>query len=322
MGEKIARDASVTILILNYNQGRFLDQAMKSVLEQSRKPDQLLFIDDGSNLDIYELNLFIKKHSSSFSNVIDDKQNRGHTYRMNQALGLATSKHLLLLSADDWLEPQALETLLSVSTENDVVIFGNLNVCTEDVGTVKYIRPRETWQGKTARKYLHGSNPFGDILKVNNFVSGGMSLISVEALREFNGWDENVTTEDLDLWLRMGQTKTFKYVDQIIGNYRKVEGSKSRSDTGKLLDHSLIFSKHVGSGFATDIRLAYLASMRWALTVARSGRLPDVSLHRMGKVIGLHPCYLYIVLPWAAMRPIVGSVGNVFRVLRRQFFKV
>ncbi len=322
MGEKIERDTSVTILILNYNQGRFLDEAMKSVLEQSQKPDQLLFIDDGSNIDIHELNLFIEKYSVSFSHVINDGQNRGHTYRMNQALGLVTSRYLLLLSADDWLEPQALVSLLSANTENDAVVFGNLNVCTEDGATVKYIRPRETWQGKTARKYLRGSNPFEDILKVNNFISGGMSLISVEALREFNGWDENVTTEDLDLWLRMGRTKTFKYIDQVIGNYRKVEGSKSRSDTSKLLDHSMIFSKHVGSGFATDVRLAYLASMRWALTVARSGRLPDVSLHRMGKDIGVHPSYLYLVLPWAAIRPIVGSIGNVSRVLRRQYLKI
>jgi GT2 family glycosyltransferase len=236
-----------------------------------------------------------------------DGENLGHTARMNQALALASREFFLLLSADDWLEPDAIENLTSRAKESDDVVWGNLRVVNEDGSNRGYVRPRETWQGSTARKYLDGGHVFDDLLRVNSFVTGGMSLLRVSTIRNAGGWDHDVTTEDFDLWLRVGRTANFRYVDEVIGNYRQVPNSKSRNDNQKLLDQARIFSKHAGESKKLDRKLAYLAAMRWSLAVARMKRLPETTTKQMAHILGLSAWKIRVQIPKSIWIPIAGS---------------
>lgn len=301
--------APVTVLLLNYNQGKYFEQAWMSLVNQQRKPRQVIVIDDGSSGDdVAIMSKFV--HGEDFHQVlfIHDTVNRGHTARMNQALALATSEFMMLLSADDWLEPNALADLTRVAKSGVDVAWGNISVVNEDGTSRGYVRPRGNWQGPTARKYMNGGHVFNDILQVNSFVTGGMSILRVKTVREAGAWDPNVTTEDLDLWLRIGQKANFVYCDAVIGSYRQVPGSKSRKDDQKLIDQATIFSKHTGRDTFTDRGLAYLAAMRWALAVARMKRLPGVSLFKMARIMKLSWWKLYFQLPRAIFNPLFGSL--------------
>ena len=309
--------APVTVLLLNYNQGKYFEQAWNSLVQQQRKPRQVIVIDDGSTgNDVSIMSKFV--HSEDFPQVlfIHDTVNRGHTARMNQALALATSEYFMLLSADDWLEPNALADLTRMGKPDVDVVWGNIAVVNEDGSSRGYVRPRGNWQGPTARKYAKGGHVFHDILKVNSFVTGGMSIIKVKTVREAGSWDPEITTEDLDLWLRIGREANFIYLDSVIGNYRQVPGSKSRKDDHKLIDQTSIFRKHTGEDEDIDRGLAYLAAMRWALAVARTKRLPGVSLFKMARLMNLRWWKLYVQLPRAIFNPLFGSlragVRNIF----------
>lgn len=308
--------APVTVVLLNYNQGKYFEQAWTSLLEQQRKPRQVIVIDDGSTGDdVAIISKFV--HSEDFQQVlfIHDTVNRGHTARMNQALTLATSEFIMLLSADDWLEPSALADLSRAAKPDVDVVWGNISVVNEDGSSRGYVRPRSNWQGPTARKYKSGGQVFDDLLRVNSFVTGGMSILRVKTVREAGAWDPKVTTEDFDLWLRIGRTANFVYTDTVVGNYRQVPSSKSRKDDHKLIDQATIFSKHTGQDSYTDRGLAYLAAMRWALAVARMKKLPGVSLLKMARIMRLSWWKLYIQLPRAIFNPIFGSL---LAALRRQ----
>ena len=301
--------APVTVLVLNYRQVKYLGKALESISHQTFMPSQIILIDDGSSPEE------ISKIESLVDNFPElplitkfDGENLGHTERMNQALALASREFFLLLSADDWLEPDAIEYLTSRAKESDDVVWGNLRVVNEDGSNRGYVRPRENWQGSTARKYLNGGHVFDDLLRVNSFVTGGMSLLRVSTIRKAGGWDPEVTTEDFDLWLRIGKTANFRYVDEVIGNYRQVPNSKSRNDNQKLLDQARIFSKHAGESKKLDRKLAYLAAMRWSLAVARTKRIPGVSLFKMSEQMNVHWWMLHAQLPSAIFNPLFGSL--------------
>ncbi len=307
---------SITVLILNYNQTKYLTDAFQSLMNQTLLPDQIILVDDGSSEHEHKDFIDFTKKVSSFNNqmiVIDDRMNIGQTSRMNQALGAASCEFFLLLSADDWLEPDSLEVMSEAMTIGTDIVWGNLHVVNEDGSSKGYVRPRDTWQGKMANKYLDGGTVYDDILKVNNFVSGGMTLMRVSALRKHGGWDENCTTEDLDLWLRIGKESKFTYLNSTIGNYRVIANSKSRQDEQKLLDHSYIFSKHTTGNWTEDKGLAYLAAMRWAFAVFRLRKLPKTSLSDMAKIMGISKWLLYLELPKAILYPIGKSVATYLR---------
>ncbi len=306
----------ISVLLLNFNQSEYLSQAFESLMNQTLLPDQIILVDDGSNeIEHYNFIKFIESLSSCNLQiiVIDDQKNMGQTSRMNQALSLATGEFFMLLSADDWLEPNSLEVMSNAMTRDVDIVWGNLHVVNADGSSKGYVRPRDTWQGKVAIKYLDGGTVYDDILKVNNFVSGGMTLMRVSALRKHGGWDEKSTTEDLDLWLQIGQESKFRYLNSTIGNYRVLSNSKSRQDERKLKDHSYIFSKHVSGKWSKDRGFAYLAAMRWAFAVFRLRKLPKTSLSDMAKIMGISRWLLYLELPKAILNPIGKSVATFLR---------
>lgn len=310
--------APVTVLALNYRQVKYMDKALESLSLQTMMPSQIILIDDGSSSEeISSLNSLVGKYPELPLITKFDGENLGHTARMNQSLALASEEFFLLLSADDWLEPDAIENLTSGVKDADDVVWGNIRVVNEDGSDRGYVRPRENWQGSTARKYLNGGHVFDDLLRVNSFVTGGMSLLRVSTIREAGGWDPGVTTEDFDLWLRIGKTANFRYIDEVIGNYRQVPNSKSRNDNQKILDQARIFSKHAGESKHLDRNLAYLAAMRWSLAVARTRRIPGVSLFKMSKQMDIHWWKLYTQLPRAIFNPLFGSLQARLRRIGR-----
>lgn len=94
---------AVTVVITNYNHGHFLRRAVESALEQTRRPDRILVIDDGS--------------TDASSTVLDGlpspvevlrQENRGVVAARNRAIGTVDTSHIAFLDADNWLLPMFL----------------------------------------------------------------------------------------------------------------------------------------------------------------------------------------------------------------------
>ena len=307
--------ASVTVIVVNFNQARFVRDALTSIQNQSQPPEKVIVIDDGSEAsDVEVLRRLIVESKIDVQNFVHDDKNLGISARLSQVLNLVNTEWLLVLSADDELLPSSLENLIQSATDSVDVVWGDLDVINELGKSLGFSRPRDTWQGTVSRKYVTPKKPFNDLLKFNNFISGGMTLIRTQTVIDAGGWDSKITTEDLDLWLRISGSSQFLYIAKSVGRYRVVEGSKSRRDSHKLRDQALFLSKHVGISKETDRGIAYLAAMRWAFTLLRMRRIPDYSLNEMGRAIGISPVATWLQMPRAVANPIYWSV--VARVKR------
>ena len=102
----------ITVVITCYNQGKYLREAIESVLKQSYKNIEIIVIDDGST-----------DHTKF---VVDKYPQIKYIYQVNQGVSSARNKgiahsngeFICFLDADDWLLPQGLEINLQRIEEN------------------------------------------------------------------------------------------------------------------------------------------------------------------------------------------------------------
>ena len=93
----------VTVVVTCYNQGRFLPESIGSLLSQTRRPDEILLVDDGSTDNT-------RDQVRRFPEVIYIRQdNSGLAAARNTGLRRSRGDLLVFLDADDRLVPQALE---------------------------------------------------------------------------------------------------------------------------------------------------------------------------------------------------------------------
>lgn len=301
--------ASVTVIVVNFNQARFIKDAFTSIRNQTLSPEKVIIVDDGSaQTDFEDLRHLISETGIEAQSFIQDGNNLGISARLNQALKEVSTEWLLVLAADDVLLPNSIENLFDSVTDSVDVVWGDLDVMDEQGDSLEFSRPRDTWQATVSTKYKTPSKPFKDLLKFNNFIPGGMTLIRTKTVVNAGGWDSSITTEDFDLWLRISKTSQFLYIAKSVGKYRVVEGSKSRRDSHKLRDQALFLSKHARQSKKTDRGIAYLAAMRWAFTVLRMRRIPDYSLNEMARIIGVSPVTAWLQMPRAVANPLYWSV--------------
>lgn len=122
-----ASDPLVTVVIMTYNRAHLIKKAINSVLNQTLKNWKVLIIDDGSTDDTMKtVEPFLKK-----DNRIDYyrlAKNLGICRVLNIALKIVDTKYMVQLDSDDWLENNALETLLLAmenADENVALAYSN-----------------------------------------------------------------------------------------------------------------------------------------------------------------------------------------------------
>jgi glycosyltransferase involved in cell wall biosynthesis len=99
--------ADVCVIVPNYNNGRYLDEFIQSVMNSTVEPFTLLVVDDGSTDNSAEV---LKKYSSlHFLKVICLKTNQGLTTALNIALDNAKGKYIMRADPDDLLHPEKLK---------------------------------------------------------------------------------------------------------------------------------------------------------------------------------------------------------------------
>jgi hypothetical protein len=97
-----AADLTVDIVIDNYNYGRFLPEAIESALAQTHERVNVIVVDDGSTDDSREV---LRGYEDRATLVL--KENGGHASAFNAGVELCEGDVVILLDADDILEPEA-----------------------------------------------------------------------------------------------------------------------------------------------------------------------------------------------------------------------
>ena len=107
----------VTIIINNYNYGRFLRSAIESALAQTYAGTEVIVVDDGSS---DESRTIIASYGERIIPVL--KQNGGQASALNAGFARSHGSIVIFLDADDMLEPHVVERVVEHFWANPKVV--------------------------------------------------------------------------------------------------------------------------------------------------------------------------------------------------------
>src|SRR5260370_20477576 len=99
--------ALVSIIIPNYNYGRYLRIAIDSALAQTYVPVEVMVVDDGSTDNSRAV---IESYSDRITPIV--KANGGHGSALNAGYAASRGEIVIFLDADDELMPDAVEEVV------------------------------------------------------------------------------------------------------------------------------------------------------------------------------------------------------------------
>jgi glycosyltransferase involved in cell wall biosynthesis len=102
----------VSVIITCYNHGKYLSDAIRSVLKQTYRNLELLVVDDGSTDNTPEVVLGFPDASYVY------QSNSGLSAARNKGIVKSRGSYLVFLDADDWLYPDAIQTNLEYLQQN------------------------------------------------------------------------------------------------------------------------------------------------------------------------------------------------------------
>jgi hypothetical protein len=138
-----------SIIINNYNYGRFLSQAIDSALSQTYHPVEVIVVDDGSTDDSRSI-------IAGFGNQIipEYKQNGGQASAFNAGLACSRGEVIIFLDADDLLLPNTVAEVVEVFRDHPGVAKVQYRLEVIEASGARTGRLKPLW---------HQSMPAGDL---------------------------------------------------------------------------------------------------------------------------------------------------------------
>jgi glycosyltransferase involved in cell wall biosynthesis len=222
---------TVSIIIPSFQQGRFIEETIRSILLQGYPRIEIIVIDGGSKDNTIDV---LRKYSKWISYWVSEPDN-GQSDALNKGLLRATGDVLGWQNSDDIYLPNAFINLIGplIGEEKYSLSFGNLFMI-DEFGN--YIREQK--YTKFSKKCL-----IFEGLNISN-----QSAIWRKSLQEEVGFfEKNLTYEmDLDFFLRAAEVGNFKFINKTTACMRIHQDAKTQHEFSfrAIREGSLIRSKY------------------------------------------------------------------------------
>jgi glycosyltransferase involved in cell wall biosynthesis len=202
-----------------YNAGRFLREAVESVLGQTFADFEFIIIDDGStDGSAEELRAYAARDPRIKFTV---RENKGLTVTLNEALSRARGEFIARMDCDDVALPNRFAAQVAYfRAEPSIVCAGGHFELIDEKG-----------------RLLTRLRPPSDDASIQNLLLAGHTAICHpaatmrrDAVTRVGGYDPYFkTTQDLDLWLRLGEVGRLGNVPEVVLKFRQHDASVSET---------------------------------------------------------------------------------------------
>jgi len=203
----------VTIAVPSFNQGRYLDDALRSIFEQN-VPVEVFVLDGGSTDNSVEI---IRKWEHKLAGW-RSHPDKGQAAAINEGILQGKAPYVCWLNSDDWFEPDGLKRLISaIETAPEAsAVYGKCWNVIQNTGKRKPV-----WV-----------EPFSERrLAVRCIISQPATLIRRSAWLTIGGVDATLhMAMDYDLWWRLFKiVGPLKHIDAFVAVNREHEATKTKT---------------------------------------------------------------------------------------------
>ncbi len=247
--------ALVSVIVLSYNHEHFIERSLRSVLYQSFRDFEIIFIDNNSGDKSFEKGLALLQESNVFFHAEKMDTNMGISRGFNHGIiKYAEGRFIATLAGDDWWDMENLKFKTDYALEHPEVgmVYGNgysYNNKTEEINLF-YIKPSVSgWVLK-------------DLLKAPNINPQGI-LYQHALIKSIGYFDEKAKVEDRDLWYRIADKAPIGYVHKPLTFYRFNQTSNISRNIEYMREGNEYFFKKYERQYPTEIKLARLRQYQY-----------------------------------------------------------
>ena len=226
-----------SVVIPTYNQARYLNAAIQSVINQTCQDYEIIIVDNFSNDETQEV---IKKFKSEKIKVIMFNNKGVIGASRNIAIKNSNGEWIAFLDSDDiWYENKLKTMLDEIKSNHEIKVF-----CANEL--------IENFDNKKKKLWFYGpyTNSFYNSLLANgNCVSTSATIVKKDILKKdkilFDEKKQFITAEDYDFFLKIAKKGyKFKFLNQILGKrliYNESMSSKYELHKGSVYS---VLKKH------------------------------------------------------------------------------
>ena len=203
-----------SVLIANYNNGKYLQEAIDSVRMQTYTNWEIIIVDDASTDNSKELYNDLEKDKRI--HIFYNEENKGCGYTKRRCAELANGEILGFLDPDDALSADALAIMVEEHLKDDnlSLVYSNIYYCDEKMN-VKYVSAHQCSipKGLTFLEYGKGAvSQFAVFKRIAYLKTSGIAADIKRAV-------------DHDLYYKLEEVGTIKFIPNVLYYYRNGTGN-------------------------------------------------------------------------------------------------
>ncbi len=200
--EKLPR---VTVVTPSFNQARYLEETIRSVLGQDYPNLEYIIVDGGSNDGSVEI---IRRYAGRLAWWVSEKDS-GQTDAVNKGFARATGEILAWLNSDDTYQPGAVREAVEVFQQHPEagLVYGQANYINELGRVIGRFPAARTDYRRLRRGYVH--------------IPQQAAFFRADLWRKVGPLDPTFFfAMDYDLWVRLAAEAPLVYVERVWANFR------------------------------------------------------------------------------------------------------
>lgn len=203
----------ISIITPSFNQGRFIEETIKSILEQDYPNIEHIVVDGGSTDNTVEI---LKKYDGKIKWI--SEKDKGQSDALNKGFGMAKGEILGWLNSDDMYLPGTISKIMNYfETHPDVGMVYGKTYFTDEFGVITDSFPTEPFNLKKLAWF--------------NFIAQSSAFYRKRVYFDSGGVDLNLRyVIDYDMWPRMARITRIEYLPDFFSKYRLHAESGSVSE--------------------------------------------------------------------------------------------
>ena len=202
----------VSIVTPSYNQHRYLEDTIRSVLDQDYPALEYFVIDGGSNDGSVEI---IKKYADKLTGWVSEPD-QGQTEAINKGFLRSNGEYMAWLNSDDVYQPGAIRSAVEFMQKNPEIglVYGDTDLIDGSGKKIGRFNARQTSYQRLMR--------------------GGVYIPQPAAFWRRDVWERSGPLDpsyyfamDYDLWVRFSKITQIKYVPEVWASFRIHDSGKS-----------------------------------------------------------------------------------------------